>query len=119
MFDGLKNLGNLGSMLKQAQEMGSKLQALKDQLRSRRVQGSAGANMVTVDVNGASEVLSCRIDPSLLKPEDREMLEDLIVAATNQALARSKELHVEAIKSVTGGLPIPGLNDLLDNVKGS
>lgn len=119
MFEGLKNLGNLGSMLKQAQEVGSKLQALKDELRNRRVQGSAGADMVTVEVNGANEVLSCRIDPSLLRPEDREMLEDLIVAATNQALARSKDLHVEAFKSVTGGLPIPGLADLLDNAKGS
>lgn len=111
MFEGLKNLGNLGSVLKQAQEMGAKLQGLKDELRSRRAQGSAGGGMVTVEVNGLCEVLSCRIDPSLVKPDDREMLEDLIVAAVNQACLKAKDLHTEAMQSITGG--VPGLGDLI------
>ena len=114
MFEGLKNLGNLGSVLKQAQEMGAKLQGLKDELRNRRAQGSAGAGMVTVEVNGLCEVLSCRIDPSLVKPDDREMLEDLVVAAINQAFAKAKELHTEAMQTITGGAP--GLGDLLGKI---
>ena len=118
MFEGLKNLGNIGSVIKQAQEMGAKLQGLKDELRAQRMQGSAGADMVSVEVNGMCEVLSCRIDPSLLKPEDQEMVEDLVVAAVNQAIAKAKDLHSEAIQRVTGGLPIPGLKDLLDQSKG-
>ena len=119
MFEGLKNLGNMGSVIKQAQEMGAKLQGLKDELRAQRMQGAAGADMVSVEVNGMCEVLTCRIDPSLMKPEDREMLEDLVVAATNQAITKAKDLHTEAIQRVTGGLPIPGLKDLLEQSKGT
>lgn len=111
MFDGLKNLGNLGAVLKQAQEIGAKLQGLKEELRTRRAQGSAGGGMVTVEVNGLCEVLSCRIDPSLVKPEDREMLEDLIVAAVNQAFTKAKDLHAEALQGAAGN--VPGMGDLL------
>jgi DNA-binding YbaB/EbfC family protein len=117
LFEGLKNLGNLGPVFKQAQEMGAKLQGLKDELRNRHAQASTGAGMVTVEVNGLCEVLSCRIDPSLIKPEDREMLEDLIVAAVNQACAKAKDLHAEAVQSVAGG--IPGLGDLIGKMSGS
>ncbi len=116
MFEGLKHIGGFGSVLKQAQEMGVKLQGLKDGLRNRRAQGSAGAGMVTVEVNGLCEVLSCRIDPSLIQSDDREMLEDLIVAAVNQAFAKARELHAEAVKSITGN--IPGLGDLLGKIDG-
>jgi DNA-binding YbaB/EbfC family protein len=120
MFEGLKNLGNIASMLKQAQEVGGKLQAIRDEIRTRRVTGSAGAGLLTVEANGDLELVSCQIDPSLLKPEDREMLEDLLVAAANQALERAKALQIDAIKSVTGGLPVPpGLGDLLGNSMGS
>lgn len=116
MFDGLKNLGNIASILKQAQEMGSKVGAIKDELRHRRVSGSAGAGLLTVEMNGAIEVVSCHIDPSLLKPEDQEMLEDLLVAATNQALQRAKDMQVDAVKSVTAGLPVPpGMADFFDS----
>jgi len=107
MFDSLKNLGNLGTVFKKAEEMTAKLKAVKEELRTRRVSGSAGADMVRIEVNGAFELVSCQIDPSLLKADDREMLEDLIVAATNQALSRAKDVQVEAIRSVTGNLPLP------------
>jgi DNA-binding YbaB/EbfC family protein len=120
MFDGLKNIGNIASMLKQAQEVGGKLQAIKDEIRNRRVTGSAGAGLLTIEANGAMEIVSCQIDPSLLKPDDREMLEDLLVAATNQALERAREMYLDAIKSVTGGLPIPpDMDQLLSQFKGS
>mgnify|MGYP002682638268 CR=1 FL=1 len=80
----------------------------------------AGADLVTVEVNGAFEVVGCRIDDSLLKADDREMLEDLVVAAVNQALAKVKEMQVDTMKSITGGLPLPpGLGDLLGGEKGS
>ena len=116
MFDGLKNLGNLGSMLKQAQEMGAKFKQIQSELQHRRAQGSAAAGMVTAEVNGLGEVLSCRIDPSLIAPDDREMLEDLVVAAVNQALTNAKDLHAEALQSVAGG--VPGLGDLLGKPEG-
>jgi DNA-binding YbaB/EbfC family protein len=117
LFEGLKNLGNIGSMIKQAQEMGSKLQGLKDELRVLRTQGAAGADMVVVEINGLCEILSCRIDPSLLKPDDREMLEDLVVAAVNQAISKAKDLHGEAIQKLTDGMSFPGMKDILDQVK--
>jgi DNA-binding YbaB/EbfC family protein len=119
VFEGLKNLGAVGSMLKQAQQMGVKLQELTEELKQRRAQGTAGAGLVTVDVNGAGEVLACRIDPSLIQADDREMLEDLIVAATNLALAKAKELHADAIRSLSGGLDLPAnMNDLIGKLGG-
>jgi len=117
LFDGLKNLGNLGSMIKQAQELGAKLQGIKEELREQRTHGSAGAGMVTVEVNGLCEVLSCQIDPSLIKPDDREMLEDLVVAAMNQAYSKAKDLHTDALQSAAGGMP--GLGEVLGKLGGS
>ncbi len=76
-----KGLGNLAGMLKQAQQMGSRLQEINETLRGRRAEGTAGAGMVTVEVNGLGEVLCCRINPSVAS--DRELIEDLIPAAVN------------------------------------
>ncbi len=70
--------------------------------------------MVEIEVNGLVEVLGCRIDPSLMKQGDGELLEDLVVAAVNQAITKAKQLHAEAIRSVTGGLPLPGLDQMFE-----
>ena len=113
MFKGLGNLANIGSLLKQAQQMGGKLQSLTEELKTRRTSGTAGGGMVTVEVNGVGEMLSCRIDPSLVTAGDRELLEDLLPAAVNQALAKSREMHAEAVKSMTQGMEMPGLGDML------
>lgn len=72
-----------------------------------------------VDANGLSEVLQVRIDPSLLKDSEREVLEDLLAAAVNQALAKAKQLHVDAVKSMATGLDVPGLSDALNEVTGN
>jgi len=118
MFEGFGKLANLGGMLKQAQQMGGRLTQIAEELKSKRVEGTAGGGLVTVEVNGAGEVLACRIDPSLITGGDRELIEDLVPAAMNQALAKSRELHAEALKSLTAGLDMPGIHDMLSQLSG-
>jgi DNA-binding YbaB/EbfC family protein len=118
VFKGLGNLANIGSFIKQAQQMGGKLQQINEELKSRRAEGSSGGGLIQVEVNGVGEVLSCRIDPSLISAGDRELIEDLLPAALNQALAKSKELHVEAMKSMAEGVDLPDLNSLLSQLSG-
>jgi DNA-binding YbaB/EbfC family protein len=118
MFKGLGNLANLGALMKQAQEMGGRLQAIQQELKGKRVTGSAGADLVQVDVNGLAEVLAVRIDPSLVAKGDREMIEDLLPAAFNDAQRRAKEMHAAAMQSLTGGIPLAGLQETLSQWTG-
>ncbi len=118
MFNGLGNLANLGSLLRQAQQMGGRLQQIGEELKSRRVEGTAGGGMVTVEANGAGEVLNCRIDPSLVASGDRELIEDLLPAAVNQAISKAKQMHAEAMKSMAEGLDLPGMNTILSQLSG-
>lgn len=118
MLKGLGNLANLGSLLKQAQQMGSRMKQISEELKTKRAEGSSGGGMVRVEVNGLGEVLACRIDPSLVASGDRELLEDLLPAAINQAQAKSKQLHAEAMKSMTEGVDIPGLGAMLSQLSG-
>ena len=111
-----KGLGNLASIMKQAQQIGGQMQQLGERLKEMRATGAAGGDMVEVEVNGALEVLRCRIDPELVAQGDRELIEDLIAAAVNQAIAKGKQLHTEAMKDLTGGLELPGLQDALAKV---
>ena len=113
MFKGLGNLANLGSLMKQAQEMSGKMQQLTQDLKGKRVTGSAGAGMVEVDANGVGEVLAVRIDRSLFEKQDREMVEDLLPAAINAAQKKAKDLYAEQVQSLTGGLNLPGLTEAL------
>jgi DNA-binding YbaB/EbfC family protein len=118
MFKGLGNLANLGSILKQAQEMGSRMQAIQDELRTKRATGSAGGGLVEVDVNGLAEVLSVRIDPTLVEKGEREMIEDLLPAAFRAAQEKARELNAEAMQSLTGGANLPGLQEALAQITG-
>lgn len=113
MFKGITNLAGL---LKQAQQVGSRLQQVNDELKNRRASGSAGGGMVEVEVNGLGQVLRLSIDPSLVEMKDRELLEDLIPAATNQALTKAKEMHADVIKDLAGGMNLPGLDEALAKV---
>lgn len=113
-----KGIGNLASMLKQAQEIGTRMQGVAEELKGRRAVGSAGGGLVEIEVNGLSEVLKCRIDPSLVQQNDRELLEDLVAAATNQALEKAKQLHAEALKSLTGNMDLPGLEEAMGKLTG-
>lgn len=98
---------NLGQMLKQAQAMQQRMQEMQAELEAQEVQGSAGGGMVTVTLNGKSELRGVRIDPSLLKPEEAEVLEDLIKAAHADAKARVERETAEKMQQLTAGLPIP------------
>jgi DNA-binding YbaB/EbfC family protein len=118
VFEGLSNLAHIGALFKQAQQMGSKMQQVTEELKTRRAEGSAGGGMVTVEVNGIGEVLSCHIDPSLITSGDRELIEDLLPAAVNAALAKGKELYAQAMQSMTDGLDVPGLNAMLAQLSG-
>ena len=111
----LKGLSNLASVVKQAQQMGGKMQELSVQLKDKRVSGLAGGGLVEVEANGLGEVLRVRIDPSL---DDREMLEDLLPAAVNLAHEKAKQLHMEMMQSMTDGLDVPGLNDMISQMTG-
>lgn len=100
---------NMGNLLKQAQAMQERIGKLQAEAANKVVEASAGGGMVTVSVTGAMQVAKITIDPEVLKAEDREMLQDLLVAATNEALRKAKEMMAEEMKALTGGLGIPGL----------
>lgn len=108
-----KGLANLGSMMKQAAEMKGKMDEMQENLKRLRVSGSSGGGMINVEVNGQFQVLNCKIDPSLLQDGDQEMLEDLIVSAMNQAVEKAKLQAAEEMNKVTGGLDLPGMQDML------
>jgi len=114
-----KNLSNLGSLLKQAQNIGGQLGNLTEKLKQRRTKGMAGGGMVEIEVNGILEVLRCTIDPALLAQNDRELLEDLVAAAVNQAITNGKQLHAEAMRDLTGGIELPGLDEAMAKFMGS
>jgi nucleoid-associated protein EbfC len=116
-------LGNLATLMKQARAMGQEMESLQETLKERHATGAAGGGLVTVEINGLQEVSACRIDPKLLEPTeqgpaDRELLEDLICGAVNDAVAKSKQLHAEALKSMAGGLNVPGLEEMLGKLTG-
>jgi DNA-binding YbaB/EbfC family protein len=119
MFKGLGNIANLGSLMKQAQEMGGKMKQLTEELKTKRVTGSAGGGMVEVEANGVGDILAVRIDPSLFAKQDREFVEDLLPAAINAAQQKAKELYAEQMQTLTGGLNLPGLGEALGQFGGA
>lgn len=98
---------NLGQMMKQAQKLQEKMNELQAQLASTEMTGSSGGGMVQVTVNGKSEVRRIKIDPSLVDPTEVEVLEDLIVAACNDAKAKVEAHMQERMGELTGGLKLP------------
>jgi nucleoid-associated protein EbfC len=98
-----------GNILKQAQQMHSRIAELQEEMAGRTVEASAGGGMVAVVMNGKQEILSLRIDPEVVNREDVEMLQDLIAAALNEAIRKSQEMMTEEMKKITGGLNVPGL----------
>jgi DNA-binding YbaB/EbfC family protein len=100
---------NLGGLMKQAQALQRKMQELQAELGERTVTAQAGGGMVEAVVNGRQELLVLRIDPEVVAPDDVEMLQDLIQAAVNEALNRSREMMAAEMSKLTGGMQIPGL----------
>lgn len=102
-----RGLGNFGDMMSQAKKMQDQMAVMHEELARQEVTGTAGGGMVTVTMNGKQEPLRVKIDPQVVSADDVEMLEDLVLAAFNEARKNSNELMEAAIKKVTGGLPIP------------
>jgi len=100
---------NLSSMMKQAQKLQAKMMEMQAELGNRTLSAQAGGGMVEAVVNGRQELLSLKIDPEVVVPEDVEMLQDLIQAAVNEALNRSREMMAAEMAKLTGGMQIPGL----------
>lgn len=98
---------NLGQLMKQAQEMQSKMGEMQAQLMTKEISGSSGAGMVTVTLNGKGEMRGIKIDPSLLSGEDQEVLEDLIVAAHADARGKVDAYVQEQTSEMMGGLNLP------------
>lgn len=101
--------GNMGNLMKQAQEMQERLGKIQEEAETKTVEASAGGGMVTITANGGMKITKILIDPEVLKSEDPEMLQDLLVAATNEALRKAKELMADEVKGLTGGMGIPGM----------
>ncbi len=103
---------DLSGVLAQAQELGGKLKRVQDELRHRTVEVTVGGGMVEVKANGRMELVSIRIDPQAVDPRDVEMLQDLVVAAVNQAMSRAQEMASKEMQQATG-LPLAGLAGML------
>jgi DNA-binding YbaB/EbfC family protein len=98
---------NLSQLMRQAQAMQERMAEVQEKLAAAEVTGTAGAGMVTVTLNGKGELKRVKVEPSMLKPEEAEILEDLIVAAHADAKAKQEAALAEHMREVTGGLPLP------------
>ena len=101
--------GNMTNLMKQAQAMQEQLGKIQEEAKTKAVEASAGGGMVTVTANGSMKITKIAIEPEVLKSEDPEMLQDLLVAATNEALRKAQELMAQEVKGLTGGMGIPGM----------
>ncbi len=100
---------DIGSIMKQAQKIQAQIAKVQEELAQKTIEASAGGGMITVVVSGKQEVVSIKIEPEVVDAKDMEMLQDLVVAAVNEALRKSQEMVSEEMRKITGGLNIPGL----------
>jgi len=100
----------LGNMMKQVQKMQAEMEKIQEQLAQERVEATAGGGVVKVVANGRQEILEIKISPEVVNADDVEMLEDLVLAAVNQAREKAAELQTQNLAKLTGGLKIPGLS---------
>lgn len=98
---------NLGQMMKQVQDLQDKMQTMQEQFQAMEISGSSGAGMVNVTMNGKGQMHAIRLDPSIVDPSDTEVLEDLIIAAVNDARAKVDQTMADEMQKLTGGLPLP------------
>ena len=99
----------MGNMMKQAQKLQSQMMKLQEELAEKTVESSSGGGMVTVVANGRQQIVSIQIENEVVDPDDVEMLQDLVLAAVNDALAKAQEMVSSEMGKLTGGLNIPGL----------
>ena len=105
---GMNTGKNMNSMLKQAQKMQEEMERIQAEVEEKTIETTAGGGMVTVVANGKKEILSIKIKPEVVDPDDIEMLEDLIVAATNEALRQMEDENAKTMESLTGGFGLGG-----------
>ena len=98
-----------GNIMKEAQKLQAQMAAMQEEVGKKKVEATAGGGMVTVEANGKQELVAVKIDPEVVNKEDVQMLEDLVLAAANEALRKSRELVQQELGKLTGGLKIPGL----------
>ncbi len=106
---GMGGPANMQSMLKQAQKMQEDMASMQQELEAREYEAAAGGGVVNVRVNGKKEVLSVKIDPEVVDPEDVETLEDLITAGVNEALKKAEADNAQEMQKITGSMSLPGL----------
>ena len=99
----------MNNLMKQAQRMQKQMMEIQEELANRTVEATVGGGMVTVTANGQQDILAIKIDPEVVDPNDVEMLQDLILAAVNEAHRKAQELMTNEMNKLTGGLKIPGL----------
>ena len=105
----MKGMGNMGNMMKQMQKMQKKMAQAQEELGEKRIEGTAGGGMVTVIVSGHKQVLEVNIKEEVVDPEDIEMLQDLVLAATNDALKKAEDLTNDTMGQFTKGMNLPGM----------
>lgn len=114
-----KNLSNFAGLMQQAQQMGQEMQSIQEELKARRVTGSSGGGMIQATCTGIGELVRIEIDPTLVERGERDMIEDLVPAAVNDAQAKAKQMHAEMMRSMSGKLNMPGLEEALEKFTGS
>ncbi len=114
-----KGLGNLASLMRNASEISGRIGEVSNELKQKRTTGEAGGGMVVVEVNGLGQVLNVTIDPTLVENNELEMIQNLLPAAFNQASTRAKQMHVDAMKQLTGGISLPGMDDIIEQYTNS
>lgn len=103
------NMGNMQGMMKKVQKMQNDMKKMQEELKQRTVDVTVGGGAVSIVMNGEKELKSVKIDPSAVDPEDVEMLEDLILAAVNEANKKVEDMTAREMSKITGGLNIPGM----------
>ena len=104
----------IGSLMKQAREIGGRMEEMNEKLKELRIEGNAGGGLVTVHVDGLQQVVGCKVDPSLFQQADSELLEDLIVAAVNDAMQEARTEQSESMKTLMGDVDMGGLSSLVE-----
>ncbi len=99
----------MGDLVRQAQVMQNKISKLQEEVGRRTVEAASGGGMVTVTANGAQEILAIKIDPAVVNPDDVDMLQDLVMAAVNEAMKKAGDMMKDEMAQVTGGIKIPGM----------
>lgn len=100
---------NMNSMIKQAKKVQEQIAKMQEELQERVLETSAGGGAITIKINGKQQILEIKINPEAADPEDIEMLEDLIMAAVNDAIKQSQDMVSGEMSKITGGFNIPGL----------